>query len=48
MKGLDYYLGRMLADYLDEPEEPEAEPCIYCEADCDENDDCTNPECPER
>jgi len=50
MKGLDYYFGCMLADYLDAPDEPEAEPvpCVYCGHDCDEHDDCTNPDCPER
>ena len=50
MKGLDSYLRGQLARYqaeLDEPE-PEPEPCIYCRAECDEHDDCTNPECPER
>jgi hypothetical protein len=50
MKGLDFYFGRMLADYLDQPNEPEPEPapCVYCRADTDQHDDCTNPNCPER
>lgn len=49
MKGLDYYFDGLLAEYLDAPEEPEAEvlPCIYCGHDCDEDDNCTNPDCPE-
>ena len=49
MKGLDYHFGCMLADYLDEPEEPEAEalPCVYCGHDLDENEDCYNPDCEE-
>jgi hypothetical protein len=50
MKGLDYHFDCMLADYLDAPDEPEAEPapCVYCGHDCDEHDDCTNPDCPEQ
>ena len=46
MKGLDYYFGCMLADYLDEPDEPEAEPCPYCGHDMDEHEECNNPDCP--
>jgi hypothetical protein len=50
MKGLDYHFGCMLADYLDAPEEPETEPelCPFCGAECTDNDDCTNPDCPEQ
>lgn len=46
MKGLDYYFDGLLDEYLNQPEEPEPVPCVYCGADCDENDDCTNPDCP--
>ena len=47
MKGLDYHFNKMLADYLNEPEDPEPEPCVYCGHDLDEHDNCTNPDCPE-
>jgi hypothetical protein len=48
MKGLDYYFDCMLADYLDAPADPEPVPCVYCGADCDDDDNCTDPDCPEQ
>jgi hypothetical protein len=51
MKGLDSYFRGRLAEYqaeLDEQaEEPDAEPCVYCGHDTDENEDCHNPDCEE-
>jgi hypothetical protein len=49
MKGLDNYFRTQLIrhqSYLDEPEDPEPVPCVYCSHDLDDNDDCHNPDCP--
>lgn len=49
MKGLDSHFRGQLARYqaeLDEPDEAEPVPCVYCGHDLDDNDDCHNPDCP--
>jgi hypothetical protein len=49
MKDLDNYYRTQLIrhqTYLDEPDDPEPEPCPYCSHDLDADDDCHNPDCP--
>jgi len=49
MQGIDNHYRTLLAQHQAELDEPEAEPipCVYCGHDTDEDENCTNPNCPE-